>query len=261
MVGMSQPKISRLERGRGLPDPADVGVIARALGADEQHIQALMDRAERSYGSMTDWRPTSTGLAGQQKTMSDWEAAATVVCDFEPSLVPGPLQTSGYAKAVLQAFQQVAPLTPNNLTESALLAAVSARVKRQEALADHSKSFRFILGEAALKRRTYPPVEMLAQISHIREIATNNANVSITVLPDDAPIGIPPLHGFTLFDDNLVVVDLYNTGLISRSSRDVNSYRQVFALFEEHATEVGPFLDRYQANYIEMLPRPRAAHS
>jgi transcriptional regulator with XRE-family HTH domain len=256
MVSMSQPKISRIERGKGLPDPRDVGTIARALGADKNHAQALMDRAERSHDRMTDWRPASASLTGRQKTITDWESAATVVRVFEPALVPGELQTSGYAKAVLQAFQHVAPLTADDLSESALLAAVSARIKRQEVLADQSKSFQFILGETALKRRIYPPVEMLAQINHLREVTAQNANVSITVVLDGAPVDVPLLHGFSLFDDKLVVVDLYNTGLISRSRRDAESYRRVFGALEEHATDIEPVLDKYQALYIEMLKTP-----
>jgi transcriptional regulator with XRE-family HTH domain len=257
MVRMSQPKISRIERGKGVPDPEDIGTIARALGADENLAQALMDRAERSHDRMTDWRPASTGLAIQQKTLGDWESTATVVRVFEPALVPGPLQTSGYAKAVLQSFQHIAQLVPDEFTEATLLAAVTARVKRQEALADRSRSFQFVLGEAALKRRIYPPVEMLAQINHLREVAGHNENVSITVVPDGAPTGLPLLHGFSLFDDELVVVDLYNTGLTSRSHRDLQSYRRVFDTLDEQATDIEPFLDKYQALYIETLQAPR----
>lgn len=261
MVRMSQPKISRIERGNGLPDPADVGTIARALGADESLVRALMERAERSHDRMTDWRPASPSLAGRQKTMTDWESAAAVVRTFEPALVPGALQTSGYAKAVLQGFQHVAPLSADDLTESALLAAVSARIQRQEVLADRSKSFQFVVGEAVLKRRIHPPAEMLAQISHLREVAAGNANISIAVVPDGAPVDIPLLHGFSLFDDGLVVVDLYNTGLVSRSRRDAESYRRVFDTLQEHATGIEPALDKYQALYIEMLQTPRKSPS
>jgi transcriptional regulator with XRE-family HTH domain len=254
MVGMSQPKISRIERGKGVTDPRDIGTIARALGADETLAQALMERAEQSHDQMTDWRTTSIGLVIQQKTLADWESAATVVRDFQPSLVPGLLQISGYAKTVLQSFQHVAHLDPD---ESALLAAVTTRLKRQEALADQSRSFQFVLGEATLKRRINSPVEMLAQIDHIRDVARHNDNVTIAVVPDGAPTGIPVMHGFSLLDDRLVVVDLYNTGLISRSRRDVQSYRRVFDALSEQATDIEPFLDMYRALYIEMLRAPR----
>src|SRR5512132_1347039 len=70
VVGMSQPKISRIERGKGLPDPEDVRQIARALGADEDAVRVLVERTERLHGRMTDWRPASAGWPGQQKTLA-----------------------------------------------------------------------------------------------------------------------------------------------------------------------------------------------
>jgi transcriptional regulator with XRE-family HTH domain len=255
-VGMSQPKISRIERGNGVPDPQDVGAIARALGAGERSAQSLMDRAERLHDRMTDWRPTVPNLADRQKTVADWEAEASVVRAFEPAIVHGLLQTSGYARAVLQAFQRSAPAVAGDVSQAALLAAVSARLKRQEVLAESSKSFKIILGEAVLRRRIYPPIEMLAQINHIREIAVRHPNVRITAIPDGAPTDIPLMHNFSIFDDKIVVVDLFNTGLISRSSKDVDSYRRVFDLLDEQATEIGPLLDKYQTVYVEMLQRP-----
>jgi transcriptional regulator with XRE-family HTH domain len=255
LVGMSQPKISRIERGKGLVNPEDIGIIARALGADGAHAQVLMDRVEQSRDRMTDWRPTSAGLTGQQKTIGDWEVAATAVRDFQPVLVPGLLQTSGYAKSVLQSFQRLAPLTEENTTESELLATVSARIKRQEVLASSAKNFQFIMGEAALKSGRHSFVEMLAQISQIRELAARHTNVNVVIVPDSAPADVPLLHGFTVFDDELVVIDLYNTGLISRSRRDVQTYHRVFTTLEEHATDIAPFLDRYETTYIEMLQR------
>ncbi|GAA2710536.1 helix-turn-helix domain-containing protein [Actinoplanes palleronii] len=252
-TNLSQPKISRIERGVGPLSPENIEAIARALGASDAETQALLERSTRLHDRMADWRPAQTGLAVQQRTLADWEAGAERIRVFEPSLVPGPLQTSGYAKLVLRAFRQLLVLPADDRTESALLSAVSARIKRQVSLADPDISFEFVMGEAALKRRIYPPVELLAQISHLREIAAHHPNVSIKVITDDAPADIPLLHGFTLIDDNLVVVDLYNTGLTSRGQKDVDSYRQVFKLLDEHATDIGPLLDHYQAIYIDML--------
>nr|WP_221378810.1 helix-turn-helix transcriptional regulator [Actinoplanes polyasparticus] len=253
MVGMSQPKISRIERGKGLLDPEDVGAIARALGADESLTRDLMDRAERSQDRMTDWRPASVGLAAQQKTLQDWEFAATSIRAFEPALIPGPLQTSGYAKLVLQTMRRIAPMTASDLTESGLLAAVTARVSRQEVLGDPSKTFQFVLGEATLKRRLFPPLEMMAQIAHLREVVTQTENLRVTVIPDEALIQVPLLHGFFLYDDDLVIVDLYNTGLISRSQKDVESYRRIFDALEKQSTDVVPLLDEYEENYFRLL--------
>jgi transcriptional regulator with XRE-family HTH domain len=254
-VGMSQPKISRIERGHGTPDPRDIGLLARALGAGDSQVQVLVERAERQHGGMTDWRPAAAGIAGRQKTVAEWESAASVLRVFDTALIPGQLQTSGYATAV---FREIWPYhlpSIGALTEQALLAAVSARIKRQESLADTTKSFRFLVGEAALKPRAYSPVEMLAQIKHLRDVEARHDNVSIGVIRDGVP-AIPQMHGFTLLDDKLVLVELFNTGLISRGRRDLETYRQVFDRLDEHAADIGPVLDEYHDRYVELLRGP-----
>ncbi|GAA1616404.1 helix-turn-helix domain-containing protein [Actinoplanes couchii] len=253
LAGMSQPKISRIERGQGTLNPDDVDAIARALGMGDAEIQALVARAAKSYDRMTDWRPTSAGLALAQETLAEWESGAARVRTFEPTLVPGPLQAHGYAKLVLRAFQRLLVLTEEERSEPALLAAVSARLRRQEHLANPDTAFEFIMGEAALKIRTHPPVEVLAQINHLRDILARHPNVRITIVPDGAPTPIPLQHGFTVIDDALVLVDLYNTGLTSHSRNDVMTYHRVFELLQEQAVGVEPFLDRYQSMYIGML--------
>ncbi|MEV4283671.1 helix-turn-helix domain-containing protein [Actinoplanes xinjiangensis] len=255
LVGMSQPKISRIERGHGQPDPNDIGALARALGFEDAQVRELSDRAARAQNRMTDWRPATSGPAGYQFTLADWETTATVTRVFEPALVPGPLQTSGYARITFQDFRYLSPSASDDQFEQNLLASVSGRIKRQEVLADSGKSFHFLIGEAAFRRRTCPPVEMLAQIGHIRDLLARRPNVRVGVVRDGAPV-LPLLHGFTLLDDRLVVVELYNTGLISRSRSDVATYLQVFDTISEHAVDAGPVLDEYQAHYIDALSNP-----
>ncbi|WP_083448687.1 helix-turn-helix domain-containing protein [Actinoplanes rectilineatus] len=253
MVGMSQPKISRLERGRGLPDPADVAQIARALGADERAVLGLMDRAEQQHDRITDWRPTSTSLASRQSTVADWESSVMVVRDFQPALLAGLLQTSGYAHAALLAFQRLSTTGIDESAETAVAAAVTARIRRQEILTDPAKSFAFVFTESALRNRICPPIGMLEQIEHLRRLAAR-PTVDIRVILDDASIEVPPLHGFTMLDDDLVIIDVYNTGLTSRGRNDVERYRQVFDLFQGSATgDLSPVLDKYRKLYIGQL--------
>ncbi|MEU4425865.1 helix-turn-helix transcriptional regulator [Actinoplanes sp. NPDC024001] len=252
-VGMSQPKISRIERGRGSADPEDILVIARALGADESLARALADRAAQAHDRMTDWRPTPESLAGRQQDVADWESAARTVRDFQPALLPGLLQTSEYARAAMRAFLRLESTAADGTADAALLAAVTARFRRQEVLADTARSFQFVITEAVLRSRICPPTEMLAQVDHLRKLS-GLPHVRLGIIPEGAPVDLPPMHGFTLLDDTLVVIDVYNTGLTSRGRNDVELYRRVFDVFQSSATdEVGPMLDRYRTDYIDQL--------
>ncbi|GAA2635236.1 helix-turn-helix domain-containing protein [Paractinoplanes durhamensis] len=252
-VGLSQSTVSRIERGIGSPDLDDIRKIARAIGADDQQTRSLIGQAQRSHDRMTDWRPTSDSLAGRQESVADWEARAQTILDFQPTVLPGLLQISPYAKAVLRLFQPLARLPVEALTETAVLAAVSARVQRQLVMADRAKSFSFVITESVLKNAPCPPAEMLAQIHHLREISAEYENVSLIVIPDGRPMTIPPLHGFTLFDQEMVVIDIYNTGLLSRGRRDIEIYHQIFEMNHDSAEPIAPYLDRYQALYIDAL--------
>ena len=252
-VGLSQSTVSRIERGIGSPDLDDIHKIARAVGADDQQAQGLIQQAQRSHDRMTDWRPTSDSLAGRQESVAGWEAPAQTILDFQPTLLPGLLQISPYAKAVLRLFQPFTRLPTGALTEAAVLAAVSARVQRQLVLADRSKSFSFVITESVLRNAPCPPAEMLAQIHHLREISTDHENVSLTVVPDGRPMTIPPIHGFTLLDQEMVIIDIYNTGLLSRGRTDIETYHKIFEVNHDSAEPIAPYLDQYQALYIDAL--------
>lgn len=255
-VGMSQPKISRIERGKGLPDPADIGRIARALGADDLLAHQLTDRAEGFHNRMTDWRPAPAGLATMQHSVGEWEAAAHNLRMFEPTIVAGLLQTDGYARSVFAAFQRMTAYDGAARGESAVLEAVSGRVQRQEIIADESKTFRFVMAETVLVNRLCTPIEMLAQIARLRELAARD-NVSLSFVPDHALWALPPQHGFNLLDDRLVVVDLYNTGTTTRGRLDIEMYQRIFDLFESTATDdIEPILGKHEEFYIALLQQP-----
>jgi transcriptional regulator with XRE-family HTH domain len=257
-IGMSQPKISRIERDRGTSDPGDIGVVARALGADEAVAQALTERAERAHGRLAEWLPATPTIAGRQRTLADWESATEVVRNFEPVLLTGLLQTSGYARAVLRAIQGLHQLDAGQPSEQVVRAAVAARIKRQEVIADRAKTFRFVITEAVLRNEICPAEEMLAQVSVLLELTERQDNVLLGIIPDGTRVEVPPLHGFTLYDDRMVLIDVFSTGLSSRARADLASYRTVFDRYERHvAADSSPILRRYREYYIDRL-RPQA---
>src|SRR5690348_4989278 len=62
-VGMSQAKISKIETGAVVATPADVELLARALGASNIEVRRLVEQAEQVYNQMTDGRLGNGGLA------------------------------------------------------------------------------------------------------------------------------------------------------------------------------------------------------
>ncbi|MEV0715858.1 helix-turn-helix transcriptional regulator [Asanoa sp. NPDC050611] len=256
LVGMSQPKISRLENGVGLPDPADIERVARALDAPDELVRHLVARAEHAQNMMTDWRAFTVSLPGRQQDMGEIEARLTELRVFQPTVVPGLLQTSEYARAVLTSYQHV--ITPLDAAAHAVVAeAVAARMARQEILTYPERRFHFLIMEAVLESRVCAPEYMPAQIQRLREVAKQE-NVTVGLLPTDSDVRILPMSGFVLVDDDVVIIDLLNTSISTGGKRDTAAYRQAFdALTEAAITDIDPLLDRHMDRYLRAMRHGR----
>jgi transcriptional regulator with XRE-family HTH domain len=249
---MSQAKISRIETGSITPDPADVRDLATALRADKHEVQRLVDLAERAHEQMTDWRPSSPMLSPDQR-LAKLETEARIIRDFQPALIPELLQTSDYARAAYLHLPQ------SDMSEMAALTAASERIRRQKILADPAREFRFVLSEMVLRGSMFSPEEMLAQIQRIRRLAETD-NVTISIVADESPTTLPPLHGFTILDDASVMVTVFNTVLASRGGGDVTLYRRLFDSLEASAdADPGPILDTYLRRHLARLMRDLGA--
>jgi transcriptional regulator with XRE-family HTH domain len=241
-VGMSQAKISRLENGIGIHAVGDVRRIAQQLDAPPDLIERLVELTERAGDQMTDWRPARGVVASMQREVEQLEAGTHTFRVFQPAVVVGLAQTNEYMRAVLGAAHGIRSVPE----------AVSVRVRRQEALSDPHREFRFVMTETVLRNRLCKPQYMPAQLQRLRDLAAL-PNVSLRLIPSDAELTIPPYHGFELLDDRIVIVDVFNTLVTTRGRSDIALYQEVFDRLERNATEdVDPILDRYLDHYLDL---------
>lgn len=251
LAGMSQAKISKIETGTVAPSPQDVQRLARALEAPDSVITDLADTAGGLRDQFTDWRLTERNLASNQQALAQDEARATQIAVFQVGVVPGLLQTTEYARAILGDYATVLSGHEPGGDNLPASSAVTVRIQRQEVLDDPAKHFDFVLAESVLSTVVGSAAEMLAQLQRIRVVA-GQQNVRVSVLPWDAVLAFPPLHGFHVFDDRAVLVDLMSTAVYSRGTEDIRVYRAVFDHYRERAvTDIGPILDRYMIRYAD----------
>ena len=256
LVGMSQPKVSRIENGVVGADPADVLLIARALHMPEDEIEALIRRLEHPV-ERPEWTQVRTGVAARQNNMASLEMSTTTFRVFQPTLVFGLLQTSEYARAILSSAQAAQPTGRGAEPPNDVAAAVTARVRRHEILGDGSRRFDFLMTETVLGNRLCPPHDMVAQIERLREAATR-PNITLRIIPADTGWPMPPYHGFELMDERRVLVDLFDTTLMARRQPMVRAYRQIFdTLRAGSTTDIDPILDHYADRYLDLSRRSR----
>lgn len=250
-VGMSQAKISRLETGAVAAEPGDVRLLAEALEMPPVEVERVVGLAEHADNQLTEWTSAGHDLAARQREYGRMEATAKELRVLQPTVIPGLLQTSEYARAVL------ADLTDEpddaRLADSAVSEAVNARMQRNQILYSPGREFHFLITEQVLRNQVCKPAEMHAQIDRMREVAAY-PNVHLRIITDDALLPIAPYHGFVVADDRWVSVDLFSASLKSSGRKTVRAYRRTFEALERVAlSDIGDLLDRYQARYVQLL--------
>lgn len=107
-----------------------------------------------------------------------YEAAAKIIRQFEPVLIPGLLQTESYAIAILRDVYEFSEDETNRLVE--------ARQERQEIFdREERPAMRFILGEAVISYEVGGPNAMCEQLEHLLALEASKG-IIVQILPFNA---------------------------------------------------------------------------
>jgi transcriptional regulator with XRE-family HTH domain len=212
-VVCSPTLISHFEAGRRLPGPDDAQRIDRALGTDGFFVRWLED-LESKY---TD----------HFAAVAELEQQATLIQQFALSLVPGVLQTDGYARAVFRAYR------PNHTAEE-LDEDVVIRTKRSRILDGSLKPVVWtLLDETVLRRRVGGPQVMAEQLHKVAGMA-EAGRLRLHVLPYGVGAHALQQSYLTLmsFEDSAPVayVEAFLTGHLMDDPALVASSQTAYAL-------------------------------
>lgn len=219
---MSTAKLSKIENGRVAPATTDVERILTALDVSPEIKAEYLAVARAQATEATAWRLfRRMGYHKKQEQIRALESSMTLLRLFQPSLVPGLLQTPEYIRAVLE---------PKGLTEEQLSRTVSARIERQRVLYDTSKALHFVVTEPVLRWRLLPPAMMAGQLDRIVSVS-RLPNVDVRVVPLDAPQRDVPGHSFVIRDDRVGTVETTHAEVVVTDPRDVSLYVEKFDRF------------------------------
>jgi transcriptional regulator with XRE-family HTH domain len=214
-------KVSKLENGRQTPSDADVRAwtsITRAE-AETESLLASLHTLEIQHA---EWqRQLKTGLRPHQDEIADLDAKTRLFRAFEPTFIPGLLQTAEYARARFAQSVTVFKV-PNDIDE-----AVAARVRRQEMLYRPDKRFHFVLTEATLRYRLCAPAVMLGQLDRLVTFGAL-PNVRLGIIGFETAYVVAPAHGFWLLDDDRVMVETFSAELNLAQPQEIELYRGIF---------------------------------
>lgn len=196
-LGWPRSKVSKIENGKQLPSVQDIREWAAACGHPEVTNELLDLRAEAETVH-TRWRRRlrDGGQSAVQQDIGTLTEAATRIRNAEVAVIPGLLQTAGYARAIAA---QVSAINAN----ADIDAAVEARMRRQEILYKPGKTFEFVMTEAALRMLSCPRRVMLGQLDRL--MSMDLENVTLGIIPMRRELQMALYNGFLLLDDLLVV--------------------------------------------------------
>lgn len=232
-IGVGHASVSRIENGQQVPSLPEVTAWSEAVAAPDDARAFLVALVEAALNEVETWRARMrTGLPTMQNDVRELEATAATLRCFQPTIVPGLLQTAEYARRV---FTLVDVIGAGDYA-----AAVAERMQRQQILYEHGRQFEFILTEAALRWWPAPPPVLGAQLDHLSSVATLN-NVSVGVIPVGAQMQAIPWCGFNLYESRLddqpsfVAIETAHAGLVVSDPDDVAIYRNQLELLRSSA--------------------------
>ena len=198
-LGWVKSKVPKLENGRQMPTEADIRVWAEATGHPEE-VPELLDLLSEAQAIHTQWRhKLRRGHAALQSEFDQLVRDAKYIRNFEIMLIPGLLQTADYAR-----YRVLEAVRIQGTDEAEVEKTVAARMRRQEVLYDSSKTFDFIICEAALRYLLCPPQVMAGQLDRLLGIS-GLSNVTLAIIPPGVELAIAPMVGFLTVDDLTVV--------------------------------------------------------
>jgi transcriptional regulator with XRE-family HTH domain len=214
-------KVSKLENGRQTPTDGDLRAWA-AITHAESETDALLASLHTLELQHAEWqRQLMTGLRPHQDEIAGLDAKTRLFRAFEPTFIPGLLQTAEYARARFAQSITVFKV-PNDIDE-----AVRARVRRQEMLYRPDKRFHFVLTEATLRYRLCPPEVMLGQLDRLVTFAAL-PNVRLGIIGFETAYVVAPAHGFWLLDNDRVMVETFSAELNLAQPQEIELYNSIF---------------------------------
>lgn len=198
LVGMTQAKVSRLERGEGPPlDPDAAKAYAVALGADPDQVARVVELAEMKTAVHS--APRAVVLRNAhvvQGRIRDYVKASDVVRSWTTDAIPGALQIRAWTEAMLAGDGEGDP-GPEWW---------APRLEHVALLDDPDRSWYFLLSEGALRWMVGSRQVQAAQVRHIIEMSERD-HIHVAVMDLATPKPFIASYGFHLYGDTAAELD------------------------------------------------------
>ncbi|MEU0391291.1 helix-turn-helix transcriptional regulator [Streptomyces sp. NPDC006208] len=220
--GWHHAKTSRIENAKTPPSPTDIRLWCRTCDAVDQapDLIASSRDAESLY---TEWRRrVRTGLRQLQESYVHLYRSTALFRVYSPTLVPGLLQTEGYARALLSTNARLLDI-PDDAEQAA-----TARTDRSRIIHEAGHRFVLLIEEGVLRYQLGDADAMAAQLGYLLTVGALPA-VSLGIIPmATRERALWPQEVFHVYDDTLVSVELLSAQVNITQPSEIALYLEAF---------------------------------
>ncbi|MDQ3764954.1 MAG: helix-turn-helix domain-containing protein [Actinomycetota bacterium] len=232
-LGRTVAQIGHLETGCNLPSAGDVEVLLTWYGHSDR-IDLFRDLLKRAKKGRDWWIGFADAVPDYLALFLGLEASAAQLQSYDSVVVPGILQTSAYAKAIIRAGERARP-------DHEVARRVELRMARQQLIerADEPLQVWSILDEAVLRRQVGGAEVMRERLVKL----TERPNIDLQVLPAAAGAHAGAEGSFTLLtfppeldsDPGVVYVETRVRGIYYEDPAEIQLYRQALSRLQVQA--------------------------
>jgi transcriptional regulator with XRE-family HTH domain len=229
---ISRTTVVRIEGADRPPLRRNLLALLDLYGVYGPKREALLNLLENA--DQTEWvRRLGEELPGPYTAYIELESEASSISSYQPGLIPGLLQTEGYARA-----QALAALP--TATSEEIEARVFARIERQAAFAERAARLFSIITEAALWWEVGGRDLQCEQLLRLLD-AFESRNVTLAVIPFSAGAHPSMMASFAVLDFNgdppVVYAENAGGAVLLEDPTDVDGFRAVHTRLAEIALD------------------------
>ncbi|WP_405817898.1 helix-turn-helix domain-containing protein [Streptomyces sp. NBC_01390] len=233
VIATSQARISRIESGQTSARVIDVRLLLDAYGVTDQEVRDRLEGLAKQSHRRGWWLEHAEHLRPDYLDHIALEDDATHIREWQPTLVPGLLQTAAYAEAIIAA-------SPNYIDPGRVAQLVKVREARQAKIEEGGATYTAILWETVIAHPLMSVEIHQAQLSAILEIGKRK-NVTVQVLPFSAGALATSTSAFSTFSFEpeptveAVTLDNLRGASVLEGAEDLAAYANVYDLLRSSA--------------------------
>jgi transcriptional regulator with XRE-family HTH domain len=224
----ARSRIPKIENGHKMPSDQEILDWVAACGQPRETAGELLALASQGREQHRQWRQRLRH--GHAAVQNEWDTLvrkASVIRNFEMTLIPGLLQTPEYAR-----YRELEIARIHGIRD--IDAAVAARMRRQQVLYEPERTFEFIILEAALRIGACPADAMIGQLDRLN-VVSQLSNITLGIIPLGVTLHAMPLNPFILLD-GVPYVETYGRSNAATVTESGSYKRSADALMAEALT-------------------------